>query len=225
MHPVDLPEWVAQRRKMLPAIHDVEPRSTALLVIDLQRYFVDPGHPVTVPNAIEVVPHVNRLARVLRERGGQVVWLRHTFRDTKPFAVPAWYAGPDSAYVQVSRENLRPGAANHELHASLDTTASDWIVDKHRFSPFLSNSSNLDEQLRTRGIDTLIISGTLTNCCCECSARDAVMLDYRVLFAADATAALTDAEHQASLMNLALTFVDVRPTAGILDLIEGRHRR
>ena len=224
MHTIDLPDWVAQRRQLLPKVRDLEPHATALLVVDLQRYFVQGGHPVTVPTAIEVVPSVNTLARALREAGGQVVWLRHTFNDTKPFAVPAWYASPDSGYVRASRENLTPGSANHELYDGLAVAAGDWIVDKHRFSPFLSNSSDLDARLRVRGIDTLIITGALTNCCCESSARDAVMLDYRVLFASDATAALTDAEHNASLMNLALTFVDVRATGEILDLI-GRQGR
>jgi len=224
MHTIDLPEWVAQRRQLLPDVRDLQPSATALLVIDMQRYFVQPGNAVTVPTAIEVVPCVNRLARALRDSGGQVVWLRHTFSDKKPFAVPAWYQNPDSGYVRASRENLKVGSANHALYDGLDVGAADWVVDKHRFSPFLSNSSDLDARLRARGIDTLIVTGTLTNCCCESSARDAVMLDYRVLFASDATAALSDAEHNASLMNLALTFVDVRSSAHILSLIEAGAR-
>jgi ureidoacrylate peracid hydrolase len=224
MHSIHLPEWVAQRRQLLPAVKQLTPRTTALLVIDLQRFFVDPGSPLTVPNAVETVPGVNRLARALRARGGQVIFLRHTFSDRKPFAVPAWFQGPDSAYVAVSREQLTPGAASHELHAGLQRAPEDWIVDKHRFSAFPGNSSDLDARLQARGIDTVIVTGTLTNCCCESNARDALMRDYRVLFASDATAALTDEEHNASLLNLALTFVDVRPTQEILDLIEGSPR-
>jgi ureidoacrylate peracid hydrolase len=220
MHAINMPEWVAQRRQRLPAVRQLTPRTTALLVVDLQRFFVDPGSPLTVPNAIETVPNVNRLARALRARGGQVIFLRHTFSDRKPFAVPAWFAGPDSAYVSVSKEQLTPGAASHDLHDGLQRASEDWIVDKHRFSAFPSNSSDLGARLQARGIDTVVVTGTLTNCCCESSARDAMMSDYRVLFASDATAALTDEEHNASLLNLAMTFVDVRPTQQILDLIE-----
>ena len=224
MHSIHLPEWVAQRRQLLPTVKQIAPRSTALLVIDLQRFFVDPGSPLTVPNAVETVPSVNRLARALRARGGQVIFLRHTFSDRKPFAVPAWFQGPDSAYVSVSREQLTPGTASHELYAGLQRAPEDWIIDKHRFSAFPGNSSDLDARLQARGIDTVIVTGTLTNCCCESNARDALMRDYRVLFASDATAALTDEEHNASLLNLALTFVDVRPTQEILDLIESSPR-
>ena len=224
MHAIHLPEWVAQRRQLLPAVKQLTPRTTALLVIDLQRFFVDPGSPLTVPNAVETVPNVNRLARALRARDGQVIFLRHTFSDRKPFAVPARFEGPDSAYVSVSRAQLTPGAASHDLHPGLERAPGDWIVDKHRFSAFPGNSSDLDARLQARGIDTVIVTGTLTNCCCESNARDALMRDYRVLFASDATAALTDEEHNASLLNLALTFVDVRPAQEILDLIESGSR-
>jgi len=68
-------------------------------------------------------------------------------------------------------------------------------------------------------VDTLVIAGTLTNCCCESSARDAFMLGYRVLFAADATAAVSDEEHNAALLNLAVMFADVRRTDDIVALL------
>jgi ureidoacrylate peracid hydrolase len=220
MHSIDLPEWVAQRRALLPSVKSLEPSATALLVIDLQRYFVDAPSPVAVPNAIDTVPNVNRLASALRSQGGQVVWFRHTFSDRKPFATPAWFE--DSGYARVSREHLTPGSPDHELHSGLAPAEGDWVIDKHRFSPFLRNSSDLEGRLQARGINTVVITGALTNCCCESTARDALMLDYRVLFASDATAALTDQEHNASLLNLAMTFVDVRPTQQILDLIEQR---
>jgi len=219
MHTIRLPEWVAQRRQMLPRVRDLKLPATALLVVDLQRYFVDPGSPVTVASAREVIPNVNLLARTVRAAGGLVVWLRHTYSDERPFALPAWFEGPDSGYARAARAQLTAGAAGHELHPALATAAGDWVVNKHRFSAFLPNSSDLDARLRAQGIDTVIVTGTLTNCCCESSARDALMSDYRVLFASDATAALSDEEHNASLLNLAMTFVDVRPTAEILALI------
>jgi ureidoacrylate peracid hydrolase len=222
MHTINLPGWVEQRRRLMPAVDKLEPRATALLVIDLQCYFVEPGSPVTVPTAIDTIPNVNLLATALRRQGGQIVWLRHTFSDRQPFAPPAWFEGPDTGYVRASREHLTPGSPAHELHKALVPSGDDWVINKHRFSAFLRNSSDLDARLQARGIDTVVVTGTLTNCCCESTARDALMLDYRVLFASDATAALTDEEHNASLLNLAMTFVDVRPTQEILDLVEGK---
>ena len=70
-----------------------------------------------------------------------------------------------------------------------------------------------------RGIDTLNVTGTLTNCCCDSAARDANMLGYKGLFVSDATAAVTDEEHNAALLNLVLMFADVRSTADVLGLI------
>ena len=84
-------------------------------------------------------------------------------------------------------EAFTPGAFGHAIWPGLEVLAHDLEVRKHRFSPFLPNSSDLDAMLRERGIDTLIITGTITNVCCECTARDANMLRYKVVFVADAT--------------------------------------
>ncbi len=89
-----------------------------------------------------------------------------------------------------------------------------------RFDAFMPNSSDLDAILRQRGIDTLIITGTVTNVCCESTARDANMLGYKVVFVTDATAAFTDEEHNAALLSMAAVFAEVRDTAGVLRLLE-----
>ena len=89
---------------------------------------------------------------------------------------------------------------------------SDWIVDKTRFSAFVPGACDLHERLRSAGIDTLIITGTLTNCCCESTARDAMQRDYRVIFVSDGNGALTDAEHNATLVNMVTLFADVMTT-------------
>ena len=64
----------------------------------------------------------------------------------------------------------------------------DQHVIKRRFSALIQGSSNLGEQLRAAGIDTMIITGTATNICCESTARDAFMLNYRTLVVSDANA-------------------------------------
>jgi nicotinamidase-related amidase len=81
---------------------------------------------------------------------------------------------------------------------------------------------DLDERLRARGIDMVVITGTVTSVCCESTARDASTLGYRVVLVADATADVNDAVHNAALRTTYRTFGDVRPTAGVLALIEGR---
>jgi ureidoacrylate peracid hydrolase len=93
-------------------------------------------------------------------------------------------------------------------------------VPKRRFSPFIQGSSELEAILRARGIDTVVISGTRTNVCCETTARDAMMLDFKTVVVADATAAATDLEHMAGLMTVFQVFGDVRTTDEVIGLLE-----
>jgi ureidoacrylate peracid hydrolase len=96
---------------------------------------------------------------------------------------------------------------------------SDLKVNKRRFGAFVQGSSKLHEILTARGIDTLIVSGTATNVCCESTARDAMMMNYKVFFITDATATFNDDQHNATLSAMAQTFCDVRDTSSMLDLI------
>ena len=79
-----------------------------------------------------------------------------------------------------------------------------------RFSAFFPGASALPAILRARGIDTVLIAGTLTNICCESSARDAAMDNFRVVMLADANAARSDEDHVAALSTVARSFGDVQ---------------
>ena len=103
-----------------------------------------------------------------------------------------------------------------------DTVAprpSDMVVDKTRFGAFVPGSSELHEILQARGIDTLIITGTATNVCCESTARDAMQMNYKVIFIADGNAALSDAEHNATLNNMVTLFADVMTTREVVGFL------
>jgi ureidoacrylate peracid hydrolase len=109
-------------------------------------------------------------------------------------------------------ESLAETAEGYKLYAPLEPLPTDLRVKKIKYSAFIQGSSDIDTQLRGHGIDTLLITGTLTNVCCESSARDAMMLDYRVIMLSDANASLTDEEHAAALNNFLLFFGDVMTT-------------
>ena len=81
----------------------------------------------------------------------------------------------------------------------------------------------MDEQLKALAIETLIITGTLTNCCCESTARDALQMGYKVIFLTDATATLSDEEHNAALISMTSIFADVMDTSRLLGLVERSH--
>jgi ureidoacrylate peracid hydrolase len=191
---------------------------TALVVIDMQNVFMLPGMPVEVPEAREIVPNVNRLAAGMRTAGGTVVWVRMTLAGQ----TENWRVFFDGDPRRESLENMTPGSHGYALHAELDVRSADLIVDKTRFSAFLPGASPVDGLLRARAIDTVVIAGTLSNVCCECSARDAMMLNYRLVFVSDANAALTDAEHNATLNSMVRVFGDVRSTSEVLTLLAGR---
>ncbi|HLY58460.1 MAG TPA: isochorismatase family cysteine hydrolase [Stellaceae bacterium] len=222
MHKIAIPEdvlagVVAQRGSLVRYPELAGPR-TALVVIDLQNVFMLPGMPVEVPAAREIVPNVNRLAAAMRAAGGKVVWVKMTLAGE----TESWSVFFDTDPRGAALEHMTPGAHGHDLHAELDLHAQDLVVEKRRFSAFIQGSSELDAILRERGIDTAVIVGTLTNVCCESTARDAMMLNYRIVFVSDANAALTDAEHNATLTTIVRVFGDVALTDDVIGRLLGR---
>ena len=105
---------------------------------------------------------------------------------------------------------MLPGGPSQALHPAMAVAPGDVILNKYRYSAFMCPAGELRAALEERGIEMLVIAGTLTNVCCEGTARDGNMLGYKVIVVSDATATITDAEHNAALLNLRLTFADVR---------------
>jgi ureidoacrylate peracid hydrolase len=194
--------------------------NTALVVIDLQNAFMLPGMPVEAPTAREIVPNVNKLADATRAAGGKVVWVKMCLEGQSE----AWRVFFDADPRRATLAELTPGSHGFELYADLDVQPEDTILVKRRFSAFIQGSSDIDRHLREAGIDTVIIVGTLTNICCESSARDAMMLNYRLVFVSDANAALSDAEHNATLTSMLRVFGDVPNADEVVSLLSAKGR-
>jgi ureidoacrylate peracid hydrolase len=186
---------------------------TALLVVDMQRYFMEPPFLGACPEAQAIVPNVNRLAAELRVRGGLVVWLQNAAPEQSEMSWSALRERYSDAAAKARWDSLREGAAGFELWPDLDVQAGDGRVVKSRYSAFIDGSSNLASLLDEREIDSLLIAGVATNACCESTARDAMMLNYRVVMVSDACAAASDREHEAALGNFYLFFGDVQTTS------------
>lgn len=216
----DVLDRAMARRGALEVFATLDPAKTALLVIDLQNGFVQTGQPGALPVAREIIGNVNRIAQSLRTAGGHVVWIRHTHVPGAPAdAWPRFVEFSAAGWGKALNDALVPGSPGHALYAELDVQAQDEVVNKTRFSALIQGSSDLHDRLQRRAIDTVIVVGTVTNVCCESTARDAMMLNYKVHFIADANAARTDAEHNATLSNMLLWFADVRTTDEIISLI------
>jgi ureidoacrylate peracid hydrolase len=116
-------------------------------------------------------------------------------------------------------EHLKPGASGYKLYSELDVSPADDILEKNRFSAFIQGASKLDEILRAAGIDTVLITGTMTNTCCGSTARDASMLNYKTIMIADANATRNDDEHNAELVSFLQGYGDVYTTDEVIDLL------
>lgn len=211
---------VAQRGGREHMFDRIDLARTAHVVVDMQNGFLEPGAPVEVPAAREIVPSVNAISRAVREAGGTVVFLQMSLDQA---AMQSWSTWFQFFHTKESTAGFEAsfGHGRHywELWPQIETADGDLHVDKARFGAFVPGASDLHEILQARGIDTLIISGTLSNCCCESTARDAMQMNYKIIFVSDANAALTDAAHNATLDNMCMIFADVRPTAEVLDVI------
>jgi len=192
---------------------DLEPKRTALVVVDLQNAFMDDavGHAVC-PDARGIVPNVNRLAAAVRATGGGVFWIKNTFDDRAAIEWSNAQGMLTSAARQKRIDAMSEGSKGHDLWPELDVRPEDEIVRKYRFSAFLPGTSELPYRLRARGFDTVLITGTVTNVCCESSARDAMMTNFKTIMVSDANAAMTREEHEASLTAFYLMFGDVMDT-------------
>jgi ureidoacrylate peracid hydrolase len=215
-------ERVIARRGAEHCFADLDPARTALVVIDLQHAFMNEavGHAV-VPSARDIVPAVNRLAAAVREAGGGVFWIQmtHDQRCLDEWSVAHEMASPAMREKRVAA--LSEGGLGHELWPDLEIRPEDEIVKKYRYSAFMPGTSDLPDRLRARGFDTVLITGTVTNVCCESSARDANMINFRTVMVSDGNAANTQEEHDASLAAFYNTFGDVMDT----DMIVAHLRR
>jgi ureidoacrylate peracid hydrolase len=214
MHELSIPTHVLERvirRAGRPHPFDViEPAKTALVIIDMQNYFMKPGFQGEVPMARKIVPTVNRLAAATRELGGHVVWVKNTTTGTRESwsVLHDWLQTPDRRDRRYASMEL--GQEGHALWGELDARPEDAQIVKKRFSAFIQGSSDIEAYLRGRGIDTLLIGGTATQVCCESSARDAMMLNFKVIMVPDALATYSDEEQNISLRAFYSNFGDLQ---------------
>ena len=229
MHRYAMPTWVKERvlrrqgklfaNETIPAAH------SALIVVDMQNYFCAQGFPAEVPLSRAIVPNINRLAQAMRAAGGTVVWIQTDSAE----AMTRWrnhhkyMLTPERVATRLA--GLDAKAEGFALFKELEPSPSDLRARKATYSAFMPGSSDLDAQLKARGIDTVLITGTATNVCCESSARDAMLRDYRVVMLSDANATWTDEEHAGTLNTFAIFFGDVMSTDEALSRIAPAQQR
>ena len=188
---------------------DLQPERTALVIIDMQAAFLEPGGVIEVPASRGIVPNINRAASGFRELGMPVIWIR----SMHPTGAADWRHFFDH-FVHPDRRERAAAAMSDDappsrFYKEMDVRDADYVVIKNRYSCLIPGSSSLERLLRSQGRDTIVLAGTKTDICVESTARDAMMLDFRVAVLSDGTATLSDEEHQAALNVLIQEFADV----------------
>ena len=224
MHKVEIPQVyidrIIQRSGRAHVVEALDGAKCALIVIDMQNFFMDDAYAAACPVARDIVPNVNALADATRSCGGLVVWVRMVAPPGSDKSWSAYHERCATPQGKTRLDDLAEGMAGYALWDGMDVRDDDEIVDKNRFSAFIQGSSNLEEMLRGRGIETLIFTGVATNVCVESSARDAMMLNFRTLMISDACATKTDAEHNATLTIFHTRFGDVREAGEVIAMLE-----
>jgi nicotinamidase-related amidase len=197
----------------------VVPEHTALINVDMQSCFVE-GSPIAAPDGLKVLERVNRVSAACRKAGILVIHAAIVMRpDGSNLGMLAEFSPP------VREGILNKGTASAALHKRLVVESGDILLDKPRFGAFYG--TDLEMILRKRGIDTIIISGVATNVCCETTAREAAVRDFRVFFLSDgtATAAMGDASaeelQRVTCTTLGFLFAQVLTVAEMIAKIQG----
>jgi nicotinamidase-related amidase len=198
------------RRGRRFAFVNLVPARTALVVIDMVPFFVSEN-----PYCRGIVPNIGRIADALRVAGGTVAWVLPALVRTP---VLDEFYGPQTA--EAYRASGGTGPLPERLWPELVVRPGDVLVEKSAPSAFFPGRCVLPGLLEERGVDTVLISGTVTNVCCESSARDAATLGLRVILVADANAARRDQDHNATLHTIYRSFGDVRSTSDLLEMIQ-----
>jgi len=158
---------------------NMDPRTTALINIDLQNCFVE-NSPFAAPDGRAILDQLNSLAEVCRASGGLVV---HTAQVVRPDGSNVGVLG--ETVPPVSAGLINEGAASAALHRDLRIEPGDVVIKKPLFGAF--TATDLELILRRRDIETVVIGGIATNVCCENTARETMQRDFRVVFLADGT--------------------------------------
>jgi nicotinamidase-related amidase len=199
------------RRGRRHAYESLDPVRTALIVIDMVPFFAEVN-----PYVRGIVPNIGRIAEALRTAGGLVAWVVPA-NEAPLGSVSREFYGP--AVSEMFAATGGAGPLRSRVWHELEVRPDDLVVEKSAYSAFFPGRSPLPGRLAERDVDTVLITGTLTNVCCESSARDAATTGLRVVMVADANAARRDQDHNAALHTVYRSFGDVRSTAEVLGLI------
>ncbi|GMH28017.1 hypothetical protein Nepgr_029860 [Nepenthes gracilis] len=164
-----------------------DPKISALLIIDMQNYFSSIAKPI--------IPSIQTTINLCRRAGIPVIYTRHSHKSPADYGMLGEWWNDDL---------VLDGTFEAELMAEVNPGDDDLVVEKSTYSAF--RNTGLEERLLEMGVKEVIVTGVMTNLCCETSAREAFVRGFRVFFSTDATATSSLELHEATLKNMAYGF-------------------
>jgi len=179
---------------------------SALLVVDMQKFFLNPESPSFTCGGPAILPNIKMLINLFRDAGRPVIYTKHVHHPE----------GIDAGIMKWWWEGMCiEGSPESEIHGDIEPESGEKVILKHRYSAFYN--TDLETILRCMNVEDLVITGIMTNMCCESTARDAYYRDYRVFFPADSTGSINEEMHLASLLNLAFGFALITASGDIIN--------
>lgn len=170
----------------------LDPAQAALLVLDMQPYFLREGSHAFIPSGQAVLPGIRRLIEAFSASGRPVIFTKHTNTAENAGMMRAWW-----------KDLLRAELPDSRIDPRLNTAAG-VVLDKGQYDAFYC--TELEDLLLQSGSTQVVVSGVMAHLCCETTARSAFVRGFEVFFAIDGTAAYTRELHQAALLNLSHGF-------------------
>jgi len=167
-------------------------KKTALLVLDMQEYFLDPDSHAFVPSALAILPQIQKLIAAFKHQHQPVIFTQHINTPENAAAMSRWW-----------RDLITAENPSSKISSELETKSYP-VLQKTQYDAFYQTP--LEDMLRNLDIAQVIITGVMTHLCCETTARSAFVRGFDVFFAVDGTATYHEEFHLASLQNLAHGF-------------------
>lgn len=201
-------QWLEHIRLFNQHEMTLTPSASALLVVDMQHFFLDESSPTFTCGGLPILPNIRRLMDAFRKARRPVIFTQHVHHpDHLDSGIMGWW------WEGMCLE----GSPESEIHPDIAPLPGEKVISKHRYSAFYN--TDLETVLRVLKIEDLVIAGVMTNMCCESSARDAYYRDYRVFLPADGSGSINEEMHLASLLNIAFGFAYVTTTAQLVKQI------
>lgn len=192
-----------------PKEYSFRPGQSALLVLDMQAYFLDANSHAYIPSAEAIVDGIVKLIKAYSDYERPIIFTQHVNSSENAGMMSTWW-----------RDLLTVQNPLHQIIPVLDRT-NGRIIKKSQYDAF--HKTHLNENLHARGVTQVVLCGVMTHLCCETTARSAFMYGYEVFFPVDGTATYNLQYHRASLLNLEHGFANLVFVDDILGAIRGEH--